>query len=205
MPDHIDYDEHDLYNAETHHEQSDVPIRPLWWAVIAFVMFAIFSHVVLWFYYKALVKSERVRSEAPRTLVQRPANADVPQNQPLLQPFPRTDAKNVDIPPYRTTPVVDLIEMRAAEEKALTSYGWVDRQRGTVHMPIEMAKELFVARTAIAAQTGATAATAAVPQTTTTLEDAMVPVETATAPQTSTQAPAGTSTAAPTTTGGGQQ
>ena len=33
----------------------------------------------------------------------------------------------------------DLATRRAAEWQALTSYGWVDRQRGTVHIPIDQA------------------------------------------------------------------
>lgn len=200
MPEHIEYDEQDLYNAETHHEQSDVPIRPLWWAVIVFIAFAIFSHVVLWFYFKALVKSERERSSAPRTLVQRPANLNVPQNQPLLQPFPQTDAQNAEVPPYRTTPVVDLLQMRAAEQKALTSYGWVDRQKGTVHVPIDLAKEMFVARTAVAGQTGAPSMAG---QPAAALEDAMVPAGSGNAPATPAATPAGTATTPATTTAPG--
>ena len=40
----------------------------------------------------------------------------------------------------------DLKEMRAAEEKILTSYDWVDRQAGTVRIPIERAMQLLVER-----------------------------------------------------------
>jgi hypothetical protein len=40
----------------------------------------------------------------------------------------------------------DLEEMRAAEEKILTSYDWVDRQAGTVRIPIDRAMQLLVER-----------------------------------------------------------
>jgi hypothetical protein len=40
----------------------------------------------------------------------------------------------------------ELAEMRAAEEKILTSYDWVDRQAGTVRIPIERAMQLLVER-----------------------------------------------------------
>ena len=137
MPEHIQYEDDDLFNPETHHESSDVPVRPLFWIIIIFVVFAVVSHIALWFMYKAFVKGERSRMEAPNTAVARPANANVPQNQPLLQPFPRGE-----VPPQRATPVSDLADMRAAEDKVLQNYGWVDKQQGIVHLPIERAKEL---------------------------------------------------------------
>ena len=40
----------------------------------------------------------------------------------------------------------DLKEMRAAEEKILTSYDWVDRQAGTVRIPIDRAMQLLAER-----------------------------------------------------------
>jgi hypothetical protein len=52
----------------------------------------------------------------------------------------------------RTTPVTDLADMRAAEEKALSTYGWVDKQQGVVHIPIEEAKKLLAARLAVQEQ-----------------------------------------------------
>lgn len=135
----------DLFNPETHHEHSDVPVRPLWIAMIVFLVFAVVSHVVLWFLYKAFVMGERNRDEVPLTAIARPANAGVPQNQPLLQPFPREGSDGNPLPPNRATPVVDLIEMRAAEKAVLDSYGWVDRQHGVVHIPIDEAKNRAVA------------------------------------------------------------
>lgn len=136
----IQYEDNDLFNPETQHESSDVPVRPLWWAVIIFIVFAVITHIVLAFMYKGLAKAERNRMEAPQTNVARPANADVPQNQPLLQPFP------VEETPQKTTPVADMVSMRAAEEKALSTYGWVDKQHGAVRIPIDKAKDLAVQR-----------------------------------------------------------
>jgi hypothetical protein len=143
MPEHIQYEDDDLFNPETHHESSDVPVRPLFVFIAIFIVFAVVSHFALWFMYKAFVKSERKRMDPPNTAIARPADASVPQNQPLLQPFPRGE-----VPPQRSTPVSDLVDMRAAEEKVLQNYGWVDKQQGIVHIPIEKAKELAVARLA---------------------------------------------------------
>jgi hypothetical protein len=137
----IQYEDHDLFNPETQHESSDVPVRPLWWAVIIFIVFAVVTHFVLVLMYKGLRNAERNRMEAPQTNIPRPADADIPKNQPLLQPFPLKE-----VPPTKTTPVADMNDMRAAEEKALSTYGWVDKQHGVVRIPIGVAKDLAVQR-----------------------------------------------------------
>jgi hypothetical protein len=140
MPEHIQYQDDDLFNPETHHEESDVPVRPLFWAIGIFIVFAIVTHLALAALYRGFVKSEKKRMDPPATQVARPADAYVPRNQPLLQPFPRgTD-------PTKATPVTDLAEMRSAEDKALHTYGWVDRQKGVVRIPIDVAKQLVVQR-----------------------------------------------------------
>ena len=139
MPEHFHYEDDDLFNPETHHESSDVPIRPLWWAVIIFVVFAAVTHFVLAFMYKTMKEAEDKRMPPPQTKVTVPANATVPQNQPLLQPFPMEG-----ISPVAKTPVTDLEEMRAAESARLHQYGWVDKQHGIVHIPIEEAKAKLV-------------------------------------------------------------
>lgn len=144
MPEHVRYEDDDLFNPETHHEHSDVPVRPLLVSLVIFVVFAAVTHLALWFMYKALVKGERARMEAPQTQVLRPADASVPQNQPLLQPFPRGN-----VPPQGNTPVTDLVDMRRTEDIALHTYGWVDKQNGVARIPIDVAKDLFVQRAAI--------------------------------------------------------
>jgi hypothetical protein len=156
MPEHIQYEDKDLFNPETHHEHSDVPVRPLFWFIVIFVVFSIVSHVALYLLYKAFVKGESSRMDPPHTQVARPVDSTVPQNQPLLQPFPRAE-----VAPYRQTPVTDLEDMRHAEERALKSYGWVDKQHGVVRIPIEDAKKMFAARAAVAGVAGAPASSPA--------------------------------------------
>jgi hypothetical protein len=50
------------------------------------------------------------------------------------------------MPPYTNTPVTDMEQMRAAEEQSLHTPGWVDKQRGIVRIPIDVAKQLAVQR-----------------------------------------------------------
>lgn len=150
MPEHIQYEDDDLFNPETHHEHSDVPVRPLFWFIVLFVVFAAASHVALYLLYKGFVSAERKRMDPPQTQVARPADANVPQNQPLLQPFPRGN-----VAPQRQTPVTDLLDMRRAEDQVLRNYGWVDKEHGVVHIPINEAKRAFAARAAVQSQLAA--------------------------------------------------
>ena len=55
-------------------------------------------------------------------------------------------AKVFPQPQLQTSPSLDLRAIRAAEEEALNSYGWVDKQNGVVRMPIERAMELLAQR-----------------------------------------------------------
>jgi hypothetical protein len=41
------------------------------------------------------------------------------------------------------TPVVDLARERAAEDKILNSYGWVDKDKGIVRVPIDQAIDML--------------------------------------------------------------
>jgi hypothetical protein len=143
MREQIQYEDNDFFNPETAHEHSDVPVRPLFWLILTFIVFGVVSHVALFMLYKAFVKAERNRMDPPQTQVSRPADASVPKNQPLLQPFPR------EVVPYRQTPVTDLEDMRRAEEQVLENYSWVDKQNGVVRIPIDEAKKLYAARAAV--------------------------------------------------------
>jgi hypothetical protein len=47
-------------------------------------------------------------------------------------------------------------ELKAAQLRRLASYGWVDREQGVVHLPIERAMDLWIARNRDAARQGET-------------------------------------------------
>jgi len=152
MPEHVKYEDEDLFNAETHHESSDVPIAGLLWFIAVFVVLLVVGYFLILGFYNAMVKVEQKRDDPPQTAVARPANADVPQNQPLLEPFPSLDGKGAAVPPQSNTPVTNLQALREHERQVLTSYGWVDKQRGIVRMPINNAKSLLAAKLAVQGQ-----------------------------------------------------
>ncbi len=64
------------------------------------------------------------------------------------RPAPAMATQRV-IPPsprLQVTPSRDVERLRADEEKALSTYGWVDRNAGVVRIPIDRAMDLLVER-----------------------------------------------------------
>jgi hypothetical protein len=49
-------------------------------------------------------------------------------------------------PRLQETPLRDYAEFRREQEAAATTYGWVERSQGTVHIPVERAMDLYLER-----------------------------------------------------------
>jgi hypothetical protein len=137
MPEHSQFHDDDIVNPDTRHEESDVNVRALLWAVVIFILFAGLTHLVLYLQFHALVRHFRKEASQPLTMMARPS--PVPA-MPRLQPFPNA------APPMASTPVTDMAEMRATEDEALNKAGWVDQKKGIVRLPIDVAKKLVVQR-----------------------------------------------------------
>src|SRR5437588_800711 len=88
MPEHAPYRNDDIVNPETRHEDSDVNVRALLWAVVIFIVFAALTHLVLYLQFHAYAKHFRRDESQPLTMMARPSDASVPPT-PRLQPFPR--------------------------------------------------------------------------------------------------------------------
>jgi hypothetical protein len=71
-------------------------------------------------------------------LVLRAAYSTADTGHRLLAPPPN--------PRLQTDPSDDLARLRAEEQTRLTTYGWVDRQKGIVRIPIEEAMKKLVAQ-----------------------------------------------------------
>jgi hypothetical protein len=142
---HPTYVDEEIVNVETHHEKSDVDVKALLWFVVIFVVFAAVTHVSLWILFKFYVRLERRQAAAPLTAMTRPADMNVPA-EPRLQPFPSKMPDGNVLPPNAMTPVPDMMRMREEQDRALNSYGWVDPQKGVVHIPIEEAKKKVLAQ-----------------------------------------------------------
>jgi hypothetical protein len=152
MTEHYHYDDNAIVNTETHHEESDINVRALLWFFVVVVISAAVMHVGIYGLYRLFAKMETRATAAPAmTAVERPKGMNMPA-EPRLQPIPMKDAHDKDIPPNAMTPAPDMDRMRATQDQALASYGWVDRPSGAVHIPIEEAKRLALQRGFAAAQ-----------------------------------------------------
>jgi hypothetical protein len=152
MREHPTYRGEEIVNLQTHHEKSDVNVKALLWAGVIFIVFSIVTYVLLYLQFKALAQLMRGSTNAPVTAVAKPPGSDMPA-EPRLQPFPtRANQSGAVPPPNTTTPVTDMEEMRRAQDQALNSVGWVDRQKGIVRIPIGTAKALAVERLASASR-----------------------------------------------------
>ena len=109
--------------VEIGHESSD--IRPTYIALFGIGLAVILGVVViltfLLMHYKT-AQHERRDTPLPRLARER---------QAMPQPRLQVDAHN------------ELREMRAAEDRVLHSYGWVDRDAGVVRIPVDRAMEIL--------------------------------------------------------------
>jgi len=108
------------------HEQSVMRVRPI-------VLFGVGLFVLIGLTLLATGGVLRYLSGPPVKLNSAPSPMGTTQSLP---PEPR----------LQVDPSQSLKEVLAAEEAALKSYGWVDRRRGFVRIPIDRAMELLVAR-----------------------------------------------------------
>jgi len=115
-------------NPEVRFEKTDVDAGGLLKA--GFVIVAVTVAVVLFLYwlYFVFVRQEAARQPPPPVL-----KAD----RSVLAPPP---------PLLQTGPTLDLRAFREQEDRILNTYGWVDKEKDVVRIPIEEAMKLVVTR-----------------------------------------------------------
>jgi hypothetical protein len=107
-------------------EERDVQLRPLIISGMSLAILAGLSLLAMWLLFDYFA-ARRARLE--------------------VAPSPVFEARHLPPEPrLQVSPQQDLRQMRAAETAILHSYGWVDRQGGTVRIPIERAIELLAER-----------------------------------------------------------
>jgi hypothetical protein len=114
-------------NPEVSHERSDVNIRAIVGFGIALVVITLVIHIALY----RLLEFYKERS---------------PESAPVMMSPPKAQEQTTPQPRLQISPRRDLAEMRAAEAKELTSYGWLDEEKQTVRIPIDRAMELLAQR-----------------------------------------------------------
>ncbi|HWQ34671.1 MAG TPA: hypothetical protein VNQ79_17610 [Blastocatellia bacterium] len=124
----------DIRNPDVAHEASDVNVRAIFWFIVILTAFAVVVHLVVWGLFDLFENHAEKSEPPPRSLlgvgVQR------------LPPEPRLQLA----PGHESHPLDDLKKLREEEDSRLQNYGWVDQQRGIVHIPIDQAKKLLIER-----------------------------------------------------------
>jgi hypothetical protein len=116
---------HATENPDVHHERTDVNLRAIAYFGAVLVVGAIVIHVVIWLMFEVLA-AWRAAADLPPPPLALPAGRLPPE--PRLQITPRTDMEM----------------LRRIEEQRLQGYEWLDRQAGTVRIPIDRAIELIL-------------------------------------------------------------
>ena len=112
----------------TDHEASDVNVRAILAFVVVLFATAVVVHVAIW---GLFVFFER----------------NLERTTPMEYPLSVSQGSRVPPEPrLQTTPREDLRELRVEEDQRLQSYGWVDRNGGVVHIPIDEAMRLTIER-----------------------------------------------------------
>jgi hypothetical protein len=109
-------------------EEKDVNV----WAVARFAMALVLLCAVALIGLMGLFRYFQGREAA----LQPPAVEGADLKGPSQPPLPR----------LQSSPVADLKRMRQEEDQILGSYGWIDRQKGIVRLPIARAMELLSQR-----------------------------------------------------------
>lgn len=150
-------DEHD---PSVHHEESDVNISATLIGIGIFVLVTAAMYLGVWFLFQGYRRMERDKDLKAMSEVAGAIDRQTPPT-PHLQPFPEPAEPRKAVgggsgseltptvprqDPWTTTPVADLVLLKKHYDEELHSYGWVDRNRGLVHIPIAEAKAKLLQR-----------------------------------------------------------
>lgn len=132
----------DIANPDVSHEARDVNVGLLFKFICALF---ISTMMIL----GAMKITMNYFEERERSLELPPASRVNPPGTKRLPPLPRLQGA----PGSEMLPLDDMKKFRQEQAAAISSYGWVDKSSGIVHIPIEEAKKLYLARQS-QAQTG---------------------------------------------------
>jgi len=114
-------------NPAVSHELSDVNVRGVLYFALWLTVVAIVIHIAIWLLYEYFA----ARQKGPLTIPHQPAAT--PVAKPQLQVQPESE----------------LSQLRSSEEQILRNYGWIDREKGIVRIPIERAMDIIAAEKAV--------------------------------------------------------
>jgi hypothetical protein len=115
-------------NPDVHHETTDVNVKGILLFGAGLFVTAVIVHLLVWVLFGFFSGRADVRA---------------------VRQYPLTAGRENQLPPeprLQANPRDDLIDLHAHEEEVLTTYGWVDKEKGIVRIPIEEAMKIVVER-----------------------------------------------------------
>jgi len=109
------------------HEHKDVDVI----ALFSIVLMLFISCIVIFLVVTAIMHYFKLHEPSETA-----GQANIPATRVAEFPAPRLEVKSG----------ANLAELRAAEDSDLNSYGWIDRNTGTVRIPIDRAMQLILKR-----------------------------------------------------------
>jgi len=109
------------------HEVSDLNPKYVVYFAIALVVVGAMAYLGVWWMFRQLQREQAQAEPAP---VQVTAPSPLPATEPRLQ----------------ISPQGDLEELRRQENAVLSTYRWIDREKGVARIPIDRAMKVFIER-----------------------------------------------------------
>jgi hypothetical protein len=131
--------QHGNHASHGDYERRDISVAGILYFIVGLAVATFIVHLVLAGLYDFLDKRARTHQAAVNPLVE-----NVPMDTRKVAPgYPNQAFPN---PRLETDERGQLNDIRLNEERTLNSYGWVDKQAGTVRIPIERAMDLLAQR-----------------------------------------------------------
>lgn len=147
----MNHDPHSATQGNRGFEHKDISVAAVLYFIIGLAIALFASYFVVWGVYSYLTH----RSDAQQPAVS-PLVANVPSDTRKLPEEYKTDSKSADYEKYlqknfpqpqlETNERTELNDARLREEDILSTYDYVDKNAGTVRIPIDRAMDLLVQR-----------------------------------------------------------
>jgi hypothetical protein len=118
--------------SDVSYEQRDVRMAPMIFMGIAIILLGLVAHgVCLWLFDTLAARANK--QDQGRS----------PVGRERLNLWKEQDRIKIPSPRLQVNEELDMEQFRQVEEARLNSYGWTDKEKGTVHIPIAQAIELL--------------------------------------------------------------
>jgi hypothetical protein len=127
-------DHHKHYQEDSGFEHEDLNAKPVIGFIVSLLISGVLIYYAIWGIFHFLDAYDRKNQQSRTPLIKVETNTRDIQTQ-LIQRFPD--------PRLEDNERTELDGFRYSEEQELNSYGWVDKNAGVAHIPIEKAMQLI--------------------------------------------------------------